>query len=110
MSRAEQLQNASRLWEEHLRAVFPAGLRGVELAGIDMVLLDASVAGCVSTWLNNAGSLDPARSRILQAGIEDLDRVLLEITEAQELRYFQRLRQLAVLVSAASRAATREGF
>ncbi|MEV6840361.1 hypothetical protein AB0N17_38685 [Streptomyces sp. NPDC051133] len=104
MSRAEQLQNASRLWEEHLRAVFPAGLRGVELADVDMVLLDASVAGCVSTWLNNAGTLDPARSCILQDSIKDLDRVLLEITEAQELGYFQRLRELAILVSAASRA------
>ncbi|MFJ4467616.1 hypothetical protein ACIP2X_09080 [Streptomyces sp. NPDC089424] len=105
MSRAGELQNASRLWEEHLGAVFPAGLRGAELADIDMVLLDASVAGCVTTWLNHAGTLDPARSRILQDSIKDLDRVLLEITEAQELQYFHRLRQLAVLVSAASHAA-----
>ncbi|WP_237281575.1 hypothetical protein [Streptomyces griseochromogenes] len=102
MSRPEQLQNTSRLWEEHVRAVFPARSRGAEPADIDMVLLDASIAGCVSTWLNNGGTLDPERSRILQGSINDLDRVLLGITEAQELRYFQRLRQLAMLVSAAS--------
>ncbi|MCX5563493.1 hypothetical protein [Streptomyces sp. NBC_00038] len=47
----------SRLWQEHLDAEFPAGLRGAELAGIDMVLLDADIAGCVTTWRGNGGFL-----------------------------------------------------
>lgn len=99
MSRsAEQVQNAARLWQEHLRAVFPAGLRGAEPAGIDIVLLDASIAGCISTWLNNGGTLGPEHSRILQGCIRDLDRVLPEITEVRELHYCQRL--LALLASA----------
>jgi hypothetical protein len=88
-----------RLWREHLGAAFPAGLRGAEPAGIDMVLLDTAVAGCVSTWLNNGGSLDAERHRILYGCLTDLDRALPLITGAEEVRYCRRLRQMAVLAS-----------
>ncbi|MEU5011090.1 hypothetical protein AB0G35_12445 [Streptomyces sp. NPDC021749] len=65
-----------------------------------MVLLDADTAGCVLTWLNNGGTLDPERSRILQSCIEDLDRVIPEITDSAGIQYYQRLRQLALLAAA----------
>jgi hypothetical protein len=67
-----------------------------------MVLLDADTAGCIFTWLNNGGTLEPERSRILQSCIEDLDRVIPEITESEGTQYYQRLRQLALLISASS--------
>ncbi|MEV6022773.1 hypothetical protein [Streptomyces sp. NPDC052036] len=63
-------------------------------------MLDADTAGCVLTWLNNGGTLDPERSRILQSCIEDLDRVIPEITDPAGIQYYQRLRQLALLVTA----------
>ncbi|MCZ1007901.1 hypothetical protein [Streptomyces lydicus] len=102
MSRlSEQVQNAVPLWDEHLRTPFPAGLRGVEFGGTDLVLLDAEIAGCVLTWLNNGGTLDPERTRVLRSRIEDLDRVLPQIPGSAGVRYCQRLRRLALLVSAA---------
>ncbi|MET9395087.1 hypothetical protein ABZY20_32545 [Streptomyces sp. NPDC006624] len=87
------------LWREHLRAAFPAALRGAEPAGIDLVLLDAAVAGCVSAWRNDGGALDGERHRVLRACIEDLDRVLPTLGEPEDRRYWKRLRRLAVLVS-----------
>ncbi|MFI9749983.1 hypothetical protein [Streptomyces collinus] len=89
----------AHLWQEHLHAAFPAGLRGAELAGIDMVLLDADIAGCVSTWQNNGGVLDAERHRILRDCIADLDQILPLLNEADDLCYCHRLRQLAQLVS-----------
>jgi len=89
----------ARRWRDHLRAAFPAGLRGAERAGVDLVLLDAYVAGCVSTWLNNGGALDTDRHRILRDCIADLDQVLPLLDEADGLRYFQHLRGPAQLVS-----------
>ncbi|MHA5048795.1 hypothetical protein [Streptomyces sp. SD15] len=41
---AEHEAAVAPLWQEHLHAAFPAGLRGADRAGIDMLLLDASVA------------------------------------------------------------------
>lgn len=90
---------AARRWRDHLRAAFPAGLRGAERAGVDMVLLDAYVAGCVSTWLNNGGALDTDRHRILRDCIADLDQVLPLLDEADGVHYFQHLRGLAQLVA-----------
>lgn len=103
---SEQVQNAAPLWREHRHAPFPACLRGAEFGGTDMVMLDADTAGCVLTWLNNGGTLDPERSRILQSCVEDLDRVIPEITDPAGIEYYQRLRRLALLVTAGLSDAT----
>ncbi|MEV3872450.1 hypothetical protein [Streptomyces sp. NPDC049906] len=104
--RSERQRNASRLWREHCRAPFPAGLRGTVLGGTDLVLLDADVAGCVSTWLGDRGTLDPGRTRILRRCVEELDRVLPELTGSAEIRYYERLRRLALLVLTAEEDVT----
>ncbi|SFJ76384.1 hypothetical protein [Streptomyces pini] len=104
MTRSEQIRDAARLWQEHLDAGFPAGLRGVEFEGIDMVMLDADTAGCVCTWLNNGGALDPERRRILQTRLEDLARVIPQISAPSGRQYYQRLHRLALLASSASDA------
>ncbi|MER5917864.1 hypothetical protein ABT124_48195 [Streptomyces sp. NPDC001982] len=87
------------LWQERLEAEFPARRRGAELAGNDMVMLDADIAGCVTTWRNNSGSLDTGRHRIVRHCIADLDKVLPLLTDERELRYYERLYQWAMLTS-----------
>ncbi|MFJ4334524.1 MULTISPECIES: hypothetical protein [unclassified Streptomyces] len=101
MIRSEQVQNAALLWQEHRDAEFPANLRGVEVEGIDMVLLDADTAGCASTWINNGGTLDPQHRSILQSCVEDLGRVIPQISDPSGHQYYQRLHQLALLISGA---------
>ncbi|MEW2624589.1 hypothetical protein [Streptomyces sp. NPDC048106] len=99
MSRSERIRNAAHLWQEHLDAEFPADLRGVEFEDIDLVLLDADTAGCAYTWISKGGDLDPERRRLLQTCVEDLDRVIPQIGDPSGRRYYQRLHQLALLVS-----------
>ena len=89
----------ARLWQDHLDTEFPARLRGAELEGIDMVLLDAGIAGCVTTWRNNGGSLEAEPLRILRDCITELDTVLPLLTQVEEFRYYERLHQLATLTS-----------
>ncbi|MFD5299368.1 hypothetical protein ACFWJU_29670 [Streptomyces mutabilis] len=101
---SEQLQNAALLWQEHRDAEFPANLRGVEVEDIDMVLLDADTAGCASTWINNGGTLDPQHRRILRTCVEDLERVTPQISDPSGHPYYQRLHQLALLISGALEA------
>jgi hypothetical protein len=85
------------LWKEHGRADFPPDLRGEEVSGIDMVMLDADVAGCISTWLTNGGQLDAARREILAQSMSDLDRVVDQLRGDDE-RYYRRLREMAALI------------
>ncbi|MGC5021684.1 hypothetical protein [Micromonospora sp. DT47] len=87
------------LWETHLQAPFPSRLRGTEVAGVDMVMLDADVAGCVSSWLQNRGSLDARRRRVLASCQEQLIRVIPVLAD-QEAAYYRRLHDMAALVSA----------
>ncbi|MCG3043296.1 hypothetical protein L7D48_22450 [Streptomyces sp. S1A] len=66
-----------------------------------MVMLDADTAGCVCTWLNNGGALDPERRHILQTRLENLARIVPQISAPSGRRYYQRLHQLALLILSA---------
>lgn len=88
------------LWQAHRNRKFPARLRGAEVGDVDVVLLDACIAGCVSTWLSNGGHLDLKRSQALASFLEDLEQVLAVLDDAEGVEYLQRLRDLAVAVLA----------
>jgi hypothetical protein len=92
--------DVAEMWQAHCDRWFPPLLRGAEVGDIDVVLLDADTAGCVSTWLGNAGHLDPERSRILATCVEDLDTVIAVFTDAEESYYLQQLRIMAAAVLA----------
>lgn len=99
--RDEAVIAATGLWDEHLRADFPARLRGEQIAGVDMVMVDSDVAGCVITFLKARGVLDDGARRILRRCIRDLDKVLPLLTDEEKRRYLFRLREVATLVSGA---------
>ena len=88
----------SRLWEEHLRASFPARLRDAEVAGVDVVMVDADVAGCVSTWVHGSGPLARGTLAVLEHRVRDLDGVLSVLRDQREIDYCGRLRELARLL------------
>ncbi len=86
------------LYEEHRRADFPDRLRNDELAGVDLVLLDADLIGVVTTWLHDGGRVDATQQAVVSAGLQDLAHVLPELTDPHERRYVERLRELARLL------------
>lgn len=65
MSSDEIRAEVERLYADHMVAAFPPRLRGEEIEGVDMVMLDADVAGCVATWLGNHGQHDEERQAVL---------------------------------------------
>jgi hypothetical protein len=79
-------------------AEFPGRLRGEEIEGVDMVMLDADIAGCVSTWLSQSGPLDHGRQRILRQCRDDLQRVMPLLDVPEEVAYYDRLSAIAELV------------
>jgi hypothetical protein len=90
----------SRLSREHQHAEFPQRLRTVELAqlgGVDPVLVDTFVSGCVEAWRAGGGHLDEERRVSLKGCVEDLDTLLPLLSGRMEIRYFTRLRELAAL-------------
>jgi hypothetical protein len=92
-----RIEAVAALWTAHLQAPFPPRLRGAEIAGIDMVLLDADTAGCVSTWLNHHGQLDPWRQAVIAACLAELNTVLPQL-DGIDADYYRRLRELAALI------------
>lgn len=90
---AQPVGGLARLWEGHLRALFPDGFRGVDFDGVDLVLLDADVAGLVQRELN--GGLDDRGIASLWGCIADLDKIVPLINEEYCASYFTKLRTMA---------------
>ena len=84
------------IWQEHREATFPAACHGCDVDGIDFVLLDADVAGCVSTFLKRQ-KLDVWRTAILGACYRNVTYVLPHIP-IEGRSHFERLERLARLV------------
>lgn len=97
-SGAQPEDQLAGLWEEHRRALFPASFRGVDIEGVDLVLLDADVHGLVQRELN--GGLDDRGIAILWACIADLEKIVPLINEEYCAAYFARLRTMAKLAAA----------
>lgn len=91
-----------RLLQKIRRETWPTRLNGAERAGIDLIMLDADIAGCVTTWLNKGGLLDERRLKTLRRRISDLAQVLPELDEADNPRLWQLWYQMANLISDAA--------
>ena len=84
------------IWQEHQEATFPSACRGVDIDGIDFVMLDADIAGCVSTFLKRR-TLDLWRTAILGVCYRNVTYALAQMP-VEGRPYFQRLERLARLV------------
>jgi len=91
-----------RLWREHLKAA-RSWVRGSEVDGVDLDLLDANTCQCVLTYIDS-GSLGAWKTATLLRCVQDLDKVIDQL-EGEVSTYFGRLRDMAqvVLGSAATR-------
>ncbi|MEU4522600.1 hypothetical protein AB0F52_28290 [Amycolatopsis sp. NPDC024027] len=67
------------------------------MGGVDMVMLEATPAGCLSVWLEQQGLLDDRRWDILAECEQQLIRVIPEL-DAYGREYYQRLLDMTVLV------------
>jgi len=85
-----------QLWREHELAAFPQGYRGKDINGIDLVMLDADVAGCVDTFLSR-GNLNLFQTAILGLCYRNLSYLLPTLNEEGKA-YYRRLELLAELV------------
>lgn len=91
------------LWESHRSRDFSVACRGMEVDGVDLVLLDADLAGCVETWLGSSRDLDADRLRLLRERRDELERVLPVLDDAAGSAYFESLRHVVVLTASAQR-------
>lgn len=85
------------LFDAHREAPFPSRWRGTDVEDIDMVMLDATPAGCVSVWLEQQDLLDDRTRDVLAESEQRLIRVIPEL-DAYGREYYQRLLDMTVLV------------
>lgn len=95
--RPDRMTAVAELWKAHSSAAFPGRLRTVDIAGVEMVMLDEDVAGCVGIWLSHGCSIDDRRWEALATRGRQLTRVLPELS-GDEAVYYQRLLDMTVLL------------
>ena len=84
------------LWKEHCATPFPKGLAGKDVSGIDFVLLDANIAGCVETFVR-LGNLNLFQTAMLGLSYQNAS-FIVPILNDEGAAYFWRLERLAELV------------
>ncbi|MEO6703263.1 MAG: hypothetical protein ABIP57_17485 [Jatrophihabitantaceae bacterium] len=84
---------------EHASEPFP-DCRGEEIDGVDLVLVDADLHGCVLHFLGGLTGLDAWQRDILERVSGDLDRVQQKLPPAC-VTYFQQAQALANALLAA---------
>jgi hypothetical protein len=90
------------LWEKHLSTTFPPELAGEEVEHMDLTLLDAATAGCISEFLQNDGVLDLRRTAMLGMCHRHV-AVVARALDGDGHEYFHRLEVLAYEVLQAIR-------
>lgn len=93
----DRLTAVAELWKAHREAAFPGRLRGTDVAGVEMVMLDSDVVGCVSTWLDNGGAVEDRWWDVLATCERQLERVVPELS-GYEASYYRRLLDMTALV------------
>ncbi|SNT65942.1 hypothetical protein SAMN05421812_12939 [Asanoa hainanensis] len=92
------MEEVRQLWA-HCRALpFPDGLRGADFGGVDLVLVDSSVAGCVEGWLERDGQLDAKSWDALGRCLDNLDRMIPLLPRQDAIDYFNTYRTCAQLI------------
>jgi hypothetical protein len=94
---ASRMVAVEQLWSVHAKEAFPVRLTSVDVLGIEMAMLDADIAGCVSAWLHHDGLIDDRRWNVLAARERQLSRVLPELS-GEEATYFRRLNDMVILI------------
>jgi hypothetical protein len=91
-----ELASIQQLWKEHESRSFPRALAGEDFDGEDLVLIDSSAAGCISTFLDGGGahSLDAKRLQMLGECVRKLSRICPQLPSEHQL-YFDSLKELA---------------
>lgn len=96
---AAVLRTVEQLWEAHRGEPFPE--TPTEIRG-DLVYLDETIAGCVSSYLNSGGEAGPSHRDLLPACIAGLNKQIRQLgyprSYSVAFRYFLRLHKLADLV------------
>jgi hypothetical protein len=91
-----EFASIQELWKEQMSRPFPRSLAGKEIADWDLVLLDSSAAGCISTFLGTtvAQSLDTKRLQVLEDCAQSLSRICPQLP-AEHRVYFDTLREIS---------------
>jgi hypothetical protein len=91
-----EFESIQQLWKTHLSRPFPSALTGQEVDGEDLVLIDSSAAGCISTFLVSGGvhQLDPRRMQVLSDCLRSLSRICPQLPDEHRV-YFDTLREIS---------------
>ncbi len=87
------------LWLAHRGTPFPVAARGVEVRGVDLVLLDSLASGCVSSLVEVDCERDVTKASLLGELAPQIESVL-PLLDGETRAYFS---QLGRVVAAAIR-------
>jgi hypothetical protein len=85
---------------------YPRGQRGLEIAGVELILLDADAAGCASSWLESGADLNERARWMAPLCLHQLRKVVPWFADPQSewyrpyaAHYYGRLLRMVRLIT-----------
>ena len=92
---SNDVENLRKLWKEHLSSPFPDESKGKDINGIELVLLEADIAGCLSGFLGSQGKMEQPKIEILKKCSHDLNSII-DLINTREKSYFIELGKITL--------------
>ena len=77
----------ARLYEQHRKLRYPKGQRGLELAGVELILIDADAAACGSNWLDDDGDFSEDTLWLAARCLDELRKVVPVFADPRSEHY-----------------------
>lgn len=81
------MDEIQQLYEKHLNTPFPLELRGEEIDGIELVLIDADAAGVISTFLSSHDKLELNLKLLVPTIASELQIVINQLSGSEKAYY-----------------------
>lgn len=77
----------ARLYEQHRKMPYPKGQRGMEIEGVELILVDVHAAGCASSWLEKGDDLNEHARWMAPLCLDELRKVVPVFADPQSGHY-----------------------
>lgn len=91
------MDKITKMWNEFLKIPFPDNLAEMETTRFELLDIDFSMGGCISTYVENEGKLDVLKINIIRKCMKELNLLIPKMNEEYK-EYFSNLHKLGYLI------------
>jgi len=92
------MKKIKALYDDFIKIPFPNDLKGIEIDGIDLIILDSDTAGLIDKFINHDYQLKNSDRKKLLQNLSEIEKIKGELNENERI-YFSLLIDIIKLIN-----------